>query len=223
MAHGKFRIKLGRKASLLSIPLLLSLAACDGELGELPKIDPAPSEEVSQPAEQPPGNAPAPNNSTSTPASEAQPKTPSQQESGKVKIYWLTEQETDLGLKPSNYEVSSSDLSDQEKLTQTVERLLKGPANANVSSAIPEGTKLNRLSIKNDGVHVDLTKTFTEGGGSQSMQGRIGQIIYTASSLNSKMPVWISVEGEALEVLGGEGLEISQPMTRKDFDKNFSI
>lgn len=224
MAHSKFRIKLGKKATLLSIPLLLSLAACDGEFVDLPDIDSAPSNPVEQPAT----NTPANNSPTASPSNQApksgeSPKPSTTAQSNRVKIYWLTEQDTDLGLVPSNYEVSSSDLNKEDKLTQSLERLMKGPVNANVSSAIPDGTKLNRVTIKNDGVHIDLSKSFTEGGGSQSMQGRLGQVIYTASSLDSKTPVWISVEGEALEVLGGEGLEISQPMTRKDFDKNFSI
>ena len=158
--------------------------------------------------------------------SSQQSEKPSEQNplpSNKVKIYWLTEKDTALDLVSSSYEVSSSDLSDQDKMTQTLERLLKGPANSNVSSAIPEGTKLNRVTLKKDGIHVDLSRVFTEGGGSQSMQGRLGHVIYTASSLDSQMPVWISIDGEALEVLGGEGLIVSQPMTRKEFDKNFSI
>jgi spore germination protein GerM len=104
-----------------------------------------------------------------------------------------------------------------------MERLLTGSANADITSAIPAETKLNKLTVQTDGVHIDLNQAFTTGGGSASMQGRLGQVIYTASSLNPQEKVWLSIEGEPLEVLGGEGLLVSQPMTRQEFDQEFSL
>jgi spore germination protein GerM len=55
------------------------------------------------------------------------------------------------------------------------------------------------------------------------MTGRVAQVLYTASSLDPATKVWLEVEGKPLEVLGGEGLMIDQPLTRENFKKNFEL
>ncbi|MFB2875468.1 GerMN domain-containing protein [Floridanema aerugineum] len=91
------------------------------------------------------------------------------------------------------------------------------------TSAIPQGTKLRSIKVNKDAITVDLSPEFTTGGGSASMTGRLGQVIYTATSLNPKAKVFLSVNGKPLETLGGEGLEITQPITREIFQKDFPL
>jgi len=76
------------------------------------------------------------------------------------------------------------------------------------------------VTIQNDGIHVDLSQEFTTGGGSASMSSRVAQVLYTATSLQPNAKVWIDIEGKPLEVLGGEGLLLEQPLTRESFEKN---
>jgi spore germination protein GerM len=142
----------------------------------------------------------------------------------KVKVFWIDDKDN----KKSS--VSSTTQTIAKNVPQTQEGFAKEALTILLASAgkegkqttvIPAGTKLLSSQIKNDGLHVDLSKEFTEGGGSTSMQGRLAQVIYTATSRNPDMPVWISVEGKQLEALGGEGVEIKQPLTRKAFQQEF--
>ena len=112
-------------------------------------------------------------------------------------------------------------------LEQSFNRLLAQSNNTTATnqptSTIPQGTKLRSIKVDKDTITVDLSPEFTSGGGSASMTGRLGQVIYTATSLNPKAKVFLSVNGKPLETLGGEGLEITQPITRESFQKDFPL
>ncbi|MEG4351649.1 GerMN domain-containing protein [Microcoleus sp. LAD1_D3] len=139
-----------------------------------------------------------------------------------VQVYWVKDASGKFEGVPTKVAVKQADQPDAA-LQAAFNSLLAGPKDGNVSSEIPNGTKLRGLSVQNDGVYVDLSAEFTSGGGSNSMTGRLGQVIYTATSLQPNTKVWISVEGKPLELLGGEGLEVAQPSTRQSFDKNFPL
>jgi spore germination protein GerM len=79
------------------------------------------------------------------------------------------------------------------------------------------------VKVQPDGIHLNLSKEFIQSAGSTSVIGRLGQVIYTATEQNPNAPVWISVEGKPLEVLGDVGVEIRQPITRKMYDQDFPI
>lgn len=139
-----------------------------------------------------------------------------------VQVYWVKDVGDKIEVVPTKVALKEADKPDAT-LQAAFKSLLAGPKDASVSSEIPKGTKLRSLSVKNQGVYVDLSAEFTSGGGSNSMIGRLGQVIYTATSLKPDSQVWISVEGKPLELLGGEGLDVAQPSTRQTFDKNFPL
>lgn len=139
-----------------------------------------------------------------------------------VQVFWVRDASTNLDLVPGQINVDKAS-QPNAVLAAAFNRLLSGSVPAGASSAIPQGTKLRSVAVKSDGVHVDLSKEFKTGGGSASMIARLAQVIYTSSSLDANAKVWISVDGKRLEVLGGEGLEVSQPITRESFRKNFSL
>jgi len=139
-----------------------------------------------------------------------------------AQIYWLKDTGKQLKLAGSSVKLTASNQPDAV-LTAAFNRLLEGPSDPSVSSTIPKGTKLRELKVKPDGIHVDLSQEFTSGGGSDSMTGRVAQVLYTATSLQPNDRVWIAVEGKPLKQLGGEGLELEQPMTRQSFEQNFTL
>lgn len=140
-----------------------------------------------------------------------------------TQIFWVKNEGDTLVLVPSTVRITTPARRPELFIQSRLERLLAGPANQDVTTSIPENTRVNRVEVKGDGIHVDLSPEFTKGGGSASMQARLGQVLYTATASDPNAPVWISIGGEPLRVLGGEGLEVTQPMTRQDFQTAFAL
>jgi spore germination protein GerM len=163
-----------------------------------------------------------PSTPTVSPSPATQVTKPIEKEIG-AEVYWLSDRGGRLELVPAQVEVQKS-ASKQERLELAFEELLAGTKNASETTTIPEGTKLLSLSVKADGIHLNLSQDFTTGGGSASMTGRLAQVLYTATSIEPNSQVWIDVEGKPLELLGeGEGLMLEQPMTRKIFESDFEL
>lgn len=140
-----------------------------------------------------------------------------------AEIFWLQDTGTGLKLVPQTVQVKAVGKSPNQVLEGAFQQLLAGPTEGTDSTTIPKGTKLLSVKQASDGIHVNLSEEFTTGGGSSSMMGRVGQVVYTATALDKNAKVYIEVDGKPLEVLGGEGLELEQPLTRETFDKNYSL
>ena len=136
-------------------------------------------------------------------------------------------QVTDKGIEvvPSDLPVKKTTRTAEENLqaafgemlnTKTAEKDNK----SKTSSAIPVGTKLLGLKADKNGIRVDLSEEFSKSGGTSSLQSRLAQVIYTATALDPRAKVWLSVNGEELKELGG--LELDQPITRSSLKKDFS-
>ena len=143
-----------------------------------------------------------------------------------LKIWRLDDDGKKTTLVPQDRQDSEPSTKDpQTQVNRSMSSLLAsaGKPDGKLTSTIPVGTKLLSATIKSDGIHINLSKEFTQGFGATSMIGRLGQVVYTATAQNPDAPVWISVEGKKLEVLGDVGVEIRQPITRQTYDQDFPI
>ena len=148
--------------------------------------------------------------------------TPPDSKTQNINIYWLSDTGTNLKLESQPIQINPSS-EPNKRLETAFKQLLAGPTEGTGSTTIPKGTQLLDIKVDSDAVRVNLSDEFTSGGGSTSMTGRLGQVIYTATSIDSKAKVYIEVNGKQLEVLGGEGLVLNQPLTRESFNRNFEL
>lgn len=137
-------------------------------------------------------------------------------------IYWLKFTDTETELQAIALENLPSENAIAQ-LEQALKQLLSQSPGGDLSSTIPPDTQLLGLRVETDNIYLDLSEEFTFGGGSMAMQGRLGQVIYTVTSVNPEAKVWLNVAGEPLTLLGGEGLMVDQPMTRDLFRENYPL
>lgn len=137
---------------------------------------------------------------------------------GQLAVYWIESSKNKLIAVPIAIKAKSND----EAIASVINMLItEKPPESELYSAIPANTKVLSATTKNKEIRINLSKAFTSGGGSASMQGRIIQVLYTATTLEPDAKVFLSVEGKPLKLIGGEGLQVPQPMTRKDFALDF--
>jgi len=105
--------------------------------------------------------------------------------------------------------------------TAALQALLQAPdqseQGAGIGSQVPPGTQLLGLAIDNGIATVDLTSEFESGGGSTSMNMRIAQIVYTLTQFPTVKGVLFQLDGQPVDVLGGEGVIVDHPVSRKDY------
>ena len=103
-----------------------------------------------------------------------------------------------------------------------VEALLAGPDAAatagGLTTTIPTGTRLLDLAPRGSLATVDLSGTFTTGGGSLSMQLRVAQVVYTLTQFPTISTVAFRIDGTPVTAIGGEGIVVDPPVGRADFE-----
>ena len=104
-------------------------------------------------------------------------------------------------------------------LKGALEALLAGPTAAEKAGGlvtmVPAGTKLRGVTLSGHVAIVDFNAAFASGGGSLSMTDRLAQVVYTATQFPGVTSVTLKLDGKTIKVLGGEGIMVDHPRTRK--------
>lgn len=106
--------------------------------------------------------------------------------------------------------------------TAAIEALLAGPTpdesdERGLTSAVPEGSRLLGLTIKDGLATIDLSSQYESGGGSASTFYRLGQVVYTLTQFSTVQSVVFQVEGRTVNVFGSEGLVLDGPVGRTEY------
>ncbi len=133
---------------------------------------------------------------------------------GKVKVYF-TKANDELGavLVAVDRKVTKGTTPYQTALKE----LFKGPSpeerqGLELNTEIPDGTRLIKVTETKEEVQLNISSQFMVGGGAESMQARFRQLRETVLSLAKGRPVYLYIDGQKVEAIGGEGLEVPQPL-----------
>ena len=104
-----------------------------------------------------------------------------------------------------------------------MELLLAGPTSDEIagtpaiSTALPEGTQVLGVEVRDRVATVDLSGEFDDGGGSFGMFARLAQVVYTLTRLPDIDAAAFEIEGETVTVFSSEGIELDGPQQRDDY------
>jgi len=111
----------------------------------------------------------------------------------------------------------------KEVAKAAMEELLKGPnaeeKEVGMFTTIPADTLFLGLAVNDKIATVDLSKEYESGGGTLSMSLRLAQVVYTLTQFPTIDAVQFKLDGEPVEVFGGEGLILDHPVSRADYEE----
>ncbi|MFE9773722.1 GerMN domain-containing protein [Streptomyces sp. NPDC005931] len=103
-----------------------------------------------------------------------------------------------------------------------VRALLAGPGRYerahDRTTAIPSGTALRSVAVRDRVATVDLSGRYDDGGGSLSMRARLAQVVFTVTRYPTIDKVRFALDGKPVTSFGGEGIVLEKPVGRADFE-----
>ncbi len=136
-----------------------------------------------------------------------------------IQVYFVTlDNSGKIKFETSKKQIDSKD----NKLDSAVKFLLSGPTYSDktrgIYSEIPKGTKLLGLQSKGKNIIINVSSDFQYGGGTDSTYARMKQLIKTVLPYTNGKNVYLYIDGKQADVIGGEGIMISQPLSENSLD-----
>ncbi|MDO9535959.1 MAG: GerMN domain-containing protein [Bacillota bacterium] len=104
--------------------------------------------------------------------------------------------------------------SQQPDARRLMEALLKGPEDEDLSSIIPDNTRLLDLRVEGGIAYVDFSNEIAAAHyGGETEEVLIDSIVWTLTQLDEIEAVQLLIEGEVVDTIGGH-MSISKPLTR---------
>ena len=153
-------------------------------------------------------------------AEDAQQEETEKDEKEYINIYFIGKNENNEEVYKAVKRVYKSDV-DGSKIRYAVNSLIRGPKpeeqQKGVYTEIPASAQVINITEMSDKVVVNLTSSFVTGGGTESLYKRLYQLIKTVK-LNTNLPVYLFIDGQRADVVGGEGIMLSQPLSNSSLD-----
>ncbi len=154
------------------------------------------------------------NNLQDTPTENQNPIFGENKDLKEIKIYFTrSTNPEEIFLVPTIRKLSKDD----GIISGSLKELFLGPTKEEerkgIMTEIPVGTRLINVEESSDEVLIDISNQFLIGGGSAAMQLRYLQIYKTLKRVAPHKKLFLHVDGKNIKTIGGEGLEITQPLS----------
>lgn len=137
-----------------------------------------------------------------------------------VNVYFIGKNEHNEEIYKAVKREYSKDI-DGSRIKFAVYSLLGGPKpdelKKGIYTEIPRDAEVINVKEGSDSIIVNLNSSFVNGGGADSLYKRLYQLIKTVK-LNTTLPVYLYIDGQRADVVGGEGIMLTQPLSNASLE-----
>ena len=141
-----------------------------------------------------------------------------------VTVYWAWTVDTTTATTPEQLGAGGRATSGEAPAEDALAALLEGPdeleTEIGMTTEIPEGTAVLDLVIEDGIAIVDLSSDFNATSGTLGETLAIGQIVFTLTQFDTVDAVGFRIDGEDVDAIGSHGSDVSEPLTRDDFNQS---